>query len=288
MDGGIHGDLFEIGVYCGKSAILLGHLANPPLERLVVCDLFEDTGSVDEENLAEFRTWYSGFRKQDFVDQYLRFHAQLPTVLIGPSTEIDAEAMRSTCRFVHVDGSHTYDIVREDIRTAERLLGAGGIVAFDDISTAHNPGSALAVWEEVLSGRFVPLCLTSAKLYGTWDLQSVDWQNQIDSWVTRQPDVECEIHTLNGWPVRRLYSVPRPLAFGDVDPVPSLEGLAATHAPQGDDVAADDVRLSDALQIRHRTARKVAHLLAPPIIVSCYRRLRQVRHSFGRIKVTGP
>ena len=229
----VEGDLFEIGVFCGKSAILLGHLARGSGDHLVVCDLFEDTAAADE-NLAEFEHWYPGFRQQDFVEQYLRFHSELPTIMVGASTEIDAVSRAGTCRLVHVDGSHTYDIVRRDIRTAETLLGPGGIVAFDDISTAHNPGSALAVWEEVLSGRFVPLCLTPAKLYGSWDPQVAQWLAELDEWISVTDAVECEIHTLAGWPVRRLSSVPRAAVPQEVlRTVPSLEDLEDLEVTDG-------------------------------------------------------
>jgi hypothetical protein len=42
---GIHGDLLEIGVYYGKSAILLGYCVRPG-EHLVVCDVFEGLGGL--------------------------------------------------------------------------------------------------------------------------------------------------------------------------------------------------------------------------------------------------
>jgi hypothetical protein len=249
----------------------------------VVCDLFENVSSLDDENLAEFRTWYSDFCQRDFVDQYLRFHAQLPTILVSASTGIDAEALADTCRFVHIDGSHTYDIVREDIRTAERILGPGGIVAFDDISTAHNPGSALAVWEEVLSGRFVPLCLTEAKLYGSWDPQAIDWRLDLDEWVARNPDVECEMHTLSGWAVRRVYAVPRPpIAADSVTRVPSLDELEGADCSAPLEMTVDTDGREPAPPPRYQVARSFAHLVAPPIAVSFYRRLKALRTWFGR------
>ncbi len=152
----VKGDLFEIGVYCGKSAILMGHLARLSDDQVVICDLFENIDSVGDENRTEIQTWYSGFRQQDFVGQYLRFHSEAPTMIVGPSTEIDAEALTDTCRFIHIDGSHTYDVVRQDIRTAQRMLVPGGIVAFDDISTTHTPGVALAVATTVRKRRRTP------------------------------------------------------------------------------------------------------------------------------------
>ncbi len=275
---GIGGDLFEIGAFCGKSAILLGYLAGHSDNRLLVCDMFEHTESANDENLVEFATWYPSFCQQDFVDQYLRFHAQLPTLMVGPSVDIDAEALAGTCRLVHVDGSHQYDIVRHDIATAKQLLGPGGIVAFDDICTAHNPGSALAIWEEVLSGRFVPLLLTAAKLYGTWDGGIVDWRAEFDRWVGSSTVLACETHTLAGWPVRRLHDVPTPGGSAPAGGgIPSLAGLetalpAVSVTPTADHAIATEPH--DHSNDRRRKARRLAKLWAPPIVVSAYRRLK--------------
>ncbi len=206
---GVTGDVFEIGAYYGKTAILFGHLVRRPAERLTVSDVFEHADLIDAESWPAFNHWYAGVTQAGFVEQYQRFHDDLPEMIVGLSDTIDAAARAGTCRLVHVDGGHGYDTVRGDASTARTLLAPGGIVAFDDISTAHNPGVALAVWELVLAGEFVPLCLTQQKLYGTWDAGGIDWPAALDAWVLREPDLGSEIHTLAGWPVRRLFSVTR-------------------------------------------------------------------------------
>jgi hypothetical protein len=207
---GAEGDLFEIGAYYGKTAILLGYLARAPEERVTVCDVFEHADAIDAESWPVHNHWYRDVSEAAFVEQYERFHERLPEIIVGLSERIDAKARARTCRLVHVDGGHKYEVVRGDAATAKRLLRPGGVVAFDDISTAHNPGVALAVWELVLGGRFVPFCLTQHKLYGTWDAGGVNWLGAVDEWVARQPDVGSERHTLAGVPVRRLYAAPPP------------------------------------------------------------------------------
>ena len=236
---GVGGDLFEIGAYYGKSAILLGHLARPPHERLTVCDVFEHVEAIDEESFPVFNHWYAGVTRQGFEEQYHRFHVELPDIIVGPSAVIDADGLAGTCRMVHVDGGHSYDVVRHDAATARALLRPGGVVAFDDISTSHNPGSALAVWELVLGGQFRPLLLTDAKLYGTWDAGDIDWAARIDEWVAGEPDLGTDLHTLAGWPVRRLFAHGRPaLAEDRLVRIPDLEDMpggapaeAASPAP---------------------------------------------------------
>jgi hypothetical protein len=222
----IGGNLFEIGASFGKSAILLGYLLRPPDERLTVCDVFEHKESLDPESLMIINHWYSDVTEKAFVGEYERFHERLPDVIVGPSGEIDAGERAGTCRLVHVDGGHRYDVVRQDAATARTLLGTGGLVAFGNISTAHNPGVALAVWELVLRGAFVPLCITEGKLYGTWGGDAINWGQAIDKWVDGQRDLGQDIHTLAGWPVRRIFTLGRPPVSPDLlVRIPDLEAL---------------------------------------------------------------
>jgi hypothetical protein len=234
---GFTGDLFEMGAGYGKSAILLGHLARRPVERLTVCDVFEHADLIDAESWPPHNHWFAGLTQGAFVEQYTRFHDDVPEIIVGLSETIDAGARRGTCRLVHVDGGHSYGTVRADGASARTLLGPGGVVAFDDISTAHRPGVALAVWELVLGGGLTPFCLTQQKLYGTWDsgdatgTGAVDWPAVVDAWVAREPDLGSEIHTLAGWPVRRLFAMPRHAGtLDDLVAVPDREELDARLA----------------------------------------------------------
>jgi hypothetical protein len=266
---GVVGDLMEIGVFHGKSAILLGYLAGTD-ERLVVNDLFNESVDTTPGNLEDNQRWYEGFERRHFEQQYQRFHSDLPEILVGNSTEIDRKAMANRFRFVHVDGSHEYDIVREDILTAEALLVDGGIVAFDDISTPHNPGSALAIWEAVLGGRMKPICLTDAKLYATWDEDPKPWTDAVRAWAKAQPDLVCQIRLLAGFDVARIVSHGSP-GLGQASPPPGLvPGVLVPLEPL--DAPADQTR-AELTRPRSR-AREVAKLIAPPVAVMAYRRAR--------------
>jgi hypothetical protein len=223
----IEGDLFEIGAAYGKSAILLGYLARQPHERLTVCDVFEHKETIDPESMPIVNHLYADVTETRFRHEYGRFHQRPPGVIVGPSGNIDAAERAGTCRIVHVDGGHAYDVVRKDIETARRLLGSGGLVAFGGMTAPHTPGSALAVWELVLRGGFVPLCLTESKLYGTWDGDAFDWMAGIDEWVNGRPDIGVGIHTLSGWPVRRVFAFERPPVGAErLVRIPDLEVMA--------------------------------------------------------------
>jgi hypothetical protein len=109
--------------------------------------VFEHADLIDPESFPVYHHWYSELTERAFVQQYLRFHADLPEIIVGAWEAIPTERLGGTCPMVHVDGGDKYDVVRQDASTARLLLRPGGIVAFDDISTLHNPGSALAAWE---------------------------------------------------------------------------------------------------------------------------------------------
>jgi SAM-dependent methyltransferase len=257
----ITGNVLEIGVYNGRSAILLGYLACDP-ERLVVCDIFEDTADLPEENAAESLTYYSDLRRPQFERQYLRFHQALPTIWHMRSDQIDRVSNARSFRLIHIDGAHSYEAVREDIATARALLVPGGVAVFDDWSTAHAAGVAVALWEEILRGELHILAMTPFKLYGTWEVGGLGRQD-IEDWVEAQPELDLSyVYRLAREEVRFVTMAspagPAPVA-GEAPPADLIEGASAP--PQ------DSPR-------RRSRAREVIRQVAPPILLTGYRMLR--------------
>jgi hypothetical protein len=184
---GIRGNVLEIGAYYGKSAILLGYFLQPG-ERLVISDTFEHTEALTAEGMAEHVTYHATLRQEEFERQYRRFHPTLPEFIVGPSAQLDRNALARQFRLIHVDGGHEYEVVREDILTARALLGDGGIVIFDDWSQAHCPGVAMALWESYQDINLIPLGFTDTKLYATWD--PILTADDLDRWVQQQGDFD--------------------------------------------------------------------------------------------------
>jgi hypothetical protein len=190
------GDVLEIGVYKGKSAILLGFFPQPG-ETLIVCDLFDSGASVSEENHSENATFYPGLRQEAFEKNYLRFHDGLPTVHAAPSIKLGDMVPAGSCRLVHIDGGHTYEATRADIETARRLLGSGGVMVVDDWSSAHIPGVAMAFWEQYLAGSLIPLAFTRGKFYATWDPSGLTCEEVVDA-ITNRPELDIKGSVLLG------------------------------------------------------------------------------------------
>jgi hypothetical protein len=189
------GDFLEIGVYCGKSAAFLGFLRGTN-ERFIVCDLFGNRAR-SAENQAEKETWYPKLERQTFELRYLQVHPVLPEILVCSSGRIkDFAKLTKTFRFIHVDGSHLYRVVRQDIRTVSDLLKPGGVVAIDDYRSAHTPGVAAATWEAVLSGRLSPICITPQKMYATVGGRKIPWLQEFKDWSEAQRELKVVHETV--------------------------------------------------------------------------------------------
>jgi SAM-dependent methyltransferase len=200
------GDLLELGVYLGKSAILIGRYQRAG-DTFTICDLF-DTEAPDDANSKEMRSTYSNLTRDAFERNYRAFHDQLPIVIAGPTVSVAERVEPNSCRFVHVDASHLYDHVKGDITTAHRVLRPGGLIVCDDYRSEHTPGVAAAVWEAVAELGLHPVCITPQKLYGTWDDPRL-LQDELLDWLGGRSDCWHEMQDVRG---KRLVRVrePRP------------------------------------------------------------------------------
>lgn len=189
---GVEGDLLEIGTYVGRSAVLLGSLKRDG-ERFVVSDIFAEP-EINEES-AMWRTMEKAYtihkpRVDQFRANYLRFHATLPEIRVGPSSSLDPDDLGTSFRLIHVDGAHDYENVVRDLALTREVAGPGAIVAFDDIAVRGFPGVGAAIWPEVESGRLRPL-LAAQKLYATWDIET-SVADVLFGLVGAEPRVEAE------------------------------------------------------------------------------------------------
>jgi hypothetical protein len=160
---GLLGDILEIGVFEGKSAVLLGrHLQNG--EELYVCDIFE--GQSDVRNMRENRSSYPHLSRKKFEENYSNLVVSLPIIHQCPSTELSNRLNVNKFRFIHIDGSHLYHHVKADLEYSLSVItDVDGIIALDDFRSQHTIGVTIAIWQQILAGKLTPLILTPAKMY---------------------------------------------------------------------------------------------------------------------------
>lgn len=129
---GIRGNLFEIGVHHGKTAIFLSRMLRHG-ERLGVCDVFEQ---------QDLNRDHSGEGSRELFLANMRAYGSLgrTEVFAKPSQELTADDTTTNCRFFHIDGGHRPEDVIADLRTAENALNADGVIALDDLFNPSWPG----------------------------------------------------------------------------------------------------------------------------------------------------
>lgn len=182
------GDLLEIGVLRGKSAIVLG-LHTGSDEQFIACDVFEDPGT-NKANTLENQLSYHGVTKTEFLDNYGRFVSGSPQVIHDLSSSVPHHVKPRSLRFVHIDGGHLYDVVRDDLTNVKPLMNENGLVVMDDFRAIHTPGVAAATWNAVVNHGLIPICMSEFKFYGTWSSKVADRHvADLTRWLKGHPSV---------------------------------------------------------------------------------------------------
>jgi hypothetical protein len=135
----IAGNVFEIGVHHGKSALVLAAMTRPS-ETLGVCDIFGSQGLNESRSgrgdreifMAHFNDAFPGYSR-------LRVYEKLSTALTPEEV--------GGCRFLHVDGGHSTAEALADLELCARCLVPGGVIALDDAFNSSWPGVTEAVFE---------------------------------------------------------------------------------------------------------------------------------------------
>ncbi|MCZ4102449.1 class I SAM-dependent methyltransferase [Streptomyces sp. So13.3] len=253
------GDLLEVGVYMGKSAIFTGSYRREG-ERFTVCDLF-DAPAEDTDNSAEMARSYSTLTRRAFEANYLSFHEELPTVVQGLSSVVPDHVTADSCRFVHIDASHLYEHVHADITDARDLLKAHGVVVLDDFRAEHCPGVAAAAWQAVTTGGLHVICITERKLYGTWgDPAAV--RAELLTWLETREDLWHEVQSVAGEQLIRINGRKAALPAQ-----PASRHQATTKTPAAPAVSPAPATVAPAPAKRRRSPlRRFAVNVLPPFI----------------------
>jgi hypothetical protein len=167
---GFLGDILEIGTYKGKSGILLT-LCAKPTETVRLLDLYADIrlaanpDSKDYKKLDETQT----------IKNLNKFGSKYELVF-GNSLEIPMIIPKTPHRIIHIDGSHQYEIVRNDLQNALNLLSPDGVIILDDYSNLAYPGVALAFWEFHEDNHIEIVFATTSRVYFTHKQIVVSYQ----------------------------------------------------------------------------------------------------------------
>ncbi len=140
----IQGDVAEIGVYQGKTFLLLAHALNSG-EHAFAIECFGQPSGSDVETAAIF---HANLARFGFAD--------VTQTMVADTRTLDIASARArlgtNVRLFSVDGAHGRDAVLHDLALAESVLAPGGVVAADDIFNPWWPGTTEAIYDFVRSG----------------------------------------------------------------------------------------------------------------------------------------
>jgi hypothetical protein len=126
----MEGDLFEIGVWKGRSASVLATYRKDR-EKLYLCDLRLDEPAVRSAVESV------GARYTNIVP------------LSGPSSDLpgklDLQSMYQAVRWLHIDGEHTGTAVWRELELANRIVTQEGLVVVDDFFSPRYPANTTEV-----------------------------------------------------------------------------------------------------------------------------------------------
>lgn len=150
----IGGDFAEVGVYKGKSLVLLS-LLKSETQRLLGFDLFaEDHQSITEQNLVSFGS---------------SSNVILNKGLTSDISSRDLQALfPNPLRFLHIDAGHEYHEVLEQLELFTPFMSDQGVIAMDDYQDREFPGIEAAVLdfaERDRPRRFVPFLAGGNKMF---------------------------------------------------------------------------------------------------------------------------
>jgi hypothetical protein len=123
---GMRGDLFEIGVWRGRSAMVLASYQEQG-ETLYLCDLKVDDAAIR----AAFESVGAAGRKVVAI-------SAPSSVLPG---RLDLRALHQSVRWMHIDGEHTGSAVYSEIELAHQIVRPDGLVVIDDFFSPRYPAN---------------------------------------------------------------------------------------------------------------------------------------------------
>lgn len=208
----IEGNLFEIGVHHGKTAIFLARMRRSS-EMLGVCDVFDQ----QELNVDRSGEGNRAIFERNLAGHELRVFAKL-------SSELTVGDTTSSCRFFHIDGGHRAEDVMNDLEIAARALLPDGVVAVDDLFNPNWPGVGEGFYRFIAarSDVFAPILIGGNKVLLARPEAAAKYERH---WGDIKPAIDAPFaFDFKEWLGRRVLTAIR-LAWVDLDPL----GAARMH-----------------------------------------------------------
>lgn len=151
------GDIFEIGVHHGKSALFLHRFLSTD-EKMQVCDLFGDQKLNTSVSGSGDKAIFLKNIDRILGKSTIQIHEKL-------SNELTITEIGNSYRMFHVDGGHSFEEALADLTLAAQAVHPYGILILDDPFRSEWPGVTEAALEFLKqTPNFVPLAVGFNKL----------------------------------------------------------------------------------------------------------------------------
>jgi hypothetical protein len=152
---GISGDVLEIGVHHGKSAIGVAALRGAD-KQFCAIDLFDTLQSLNVSGSGKGS-------EHEFLTNMASYHGDLGFVRIirGASSILTPAQLGTGFSFCHIDGGHSAEETYKDLRLCQQITVAGGLIALDDYFHPGFPGVSEGAVKYMLDQphTLIPLCV---------------------------------------------------------------------------------------------------------------------------------
>lgn len=137
---GVVGDIFEIGVHHGKSAVLLGSMVQARREILGVCDIFsKQTANVSRSGYGDREIFERNMSL--FLSDTLDIR-----IFAKSSSNLTAQEIGNNYRLFHIDGGHSVNESLNDLCLAADSTIDKAVIAIDDPLRPEWPGVSEAIF----------------------------------------------------------------------------------------------------------------------------------------------
>jgi hypothetical protein len=156
----LSGSVAEIGVYFGRSFLLMAGLLQPG-ERAFAADLF-DIGQHPSHESRQLRSFLASGKKLGIAIDRNLVHAGSSRELSGH----DITSKAGTVRFFNIDGGHLLDDIECDAALAKQTIADYGVLCFDDFCNPEWPEVSLGVFDFLRANpQFAPFALSQKKIF---------------------------------------------------------------------------------------------------------------------------
>jgi predicted O-methyltransferase YrrM len=156
-----NGTAVEIGSWIGHGTSLIGLALRGTNARCYAIDAFSamTEDASEKDNFKSFlKRLKTPMSQRALFDYHIHKYGLSERVVPMPFASSEAithlPLKADSVDLLYIDGGHTLDVVRQDIRLYLPLVKQGGIVCFHDFNSYYFPDVTTAVWEEARKGSF--------------------------------------------------------------------------------------------------------------------------------------